>query len=148
MIFRNTVPVILCQFQQNITKPPPSLRKYRLPTYLKSENLFFSQMSKTSLKQYQINKGKQIELIRFTDRYWWQQTNLCPHQGMAGKPTYKYNLHKVKQCISNDIEVNPGPILESTNKKHLHVCTYNVQGMKDFKKLKRFFNFLHKQKFI
>jgi len=105
-------------------------------------------MSKTSLKQYQINKDKQIKLICFTNRYWWQQTNLCLNQGWAEKPTYKYNLHKVKQRISNDIEVNPGPILESTNKKHLHVCTYNVQGMKDFKKLKRFFNFLHKQKFI
>ncbi len=39
--------------------------------------------------------------------------------------------------ISNDIETNPGPNPYYVNKNNLFICTYNIRGCKDFKKLKR-----------
>ncbi len=59
--------------------------------------------------------------------------------------------HKYKLLTSNDIEQNPGPntninTLELENVKNQIIFTYNVQGCKDFKKLKRIMNFFNKQK--
>jgi len=72
---------------------------------------------------------------------------LCTFDSIKMKPTYRHNIHIIKMLISNDNEKNPGPQLDSVDKKHLHVCTYNIQGLREFKKLKRFMNFVHKQKF-
>jgi len=55
-----------------------------------------------------------------------------------------YNLAKRKLSLSNDVESNPGPFV---NAQHLTICSYNVNGIKDFKKLKRISNFLNKLPF-
>ena len=55
-----------------------------------------------------------------------------------------YNLAKRKLSLSNDVESNPGPLV---NAQHLTICSYNVNGIKDFKKLKRISNFLNKLPF-
>jgi len=52
------------------------------------------------------------------------------------------------QDLSGDIESNPGPDkLEIANKKNMFICSYNTQGLKEHKKLKRVINFFHKQQF-
>jgi len=61
----------------------------------------------------------------------------------------KYNHQKIKLTLANDIETNPGPErLEITNKNNMVISTYNTQGLKDFKKLKRTINFFQKQSFV
>jgi exonuclease III len=58
--------------------------------------------------------------------------------------------HNIKQrllMLSNDVELNPGPIKNYTNKNNLFVVTYNIRGCKDFKKLKRINNFFQKLDF-
>ncbi len=59
---------------------------------------------------------------------------------------------KLKTKLSNDIEENPGPgpnpnSIELINNKNQIIITYNVQGCKDYKKLKRITNFFNKQCF-
>ncbi len=55
-----------------------------------------------------------------------------------------YNISKRLILLSHDVELNPGP---NHNKQNLTICTYNVNGIKDFKKLKRVTNFLNKLPF-
>ena len=59
----------------------------------------------------------------------------------------QYNHSRKKLLLSNDVESNPGPKLETKNKDNHIVCTYNLQGCKDHKKLKRVSNFFNKQSF-
>jgi len=50
--------------------------------------------------------------------------------------------------LSGDIHPNPGPKSFHVHKKtNLVVMTYNIQGLKNFKKLKRFNNFVHRLQF-
>ncbi len=50
--------------------------------------------------------------------------------------------------LSGDVHLNPGPkTYHVQDKKNLVVLTYNVQGLKNFKKLKRLNNFLHRLPF-
>jgi len=51
-------------------------------------------------------------------------------------------------ALSGDVHSNPGPkTFHVHNKSNLVIMTYNVQGLKNFKKLKRVNNFLHKLPF-
>jgi len=58
------------------------------------------------------------------------------------KCSYHYNHHKLTLLLSNDVEKNPGP-----NKGNLNVATYNVQGCRDYKKLKRLCSQFQKRPF-
>jgi len=55
-----------------------------------------------------------------------------------------YNFHKLIIVLSNDVETNPGP---GNNSENLVVATYNVQGCRNIKKLKRLCNQFHKSPF-
>jgi len=55
---------------------------------------------------------------------------------------YNFNYFKWILVLSNDVESNPGP-----NVDNLNIATYNVQGCREFKKLKRVCNRLQKQPF-
>jgi exonuclease III len=66
------------------------------------------------------------------------------------RPIKFYSLIKI--ILSNDVETNPGPnsqswLLDTTNNKNLTIVTYNVQGCKEYSKLKRVINFFHRQRF-
>jgi len=58
------------------------------------------------------------------------------------KRNYIYNYHKLAIILSNDVERNPGP-----KGDNLNIATYNVQGCRDHKKLKRLCNRLQKAPF-
>jgi exonuclease III/flavodoxin len=51
--------------------------------------------------------------------------------------------------LSNDVEQNPGPIdaISCYDKQNLTICSYNVNGIKNFSKLKRVTTFLNKLPF-
>jgi len=55
---------------------------------------------------------------------------------------YNYDYFNLLLILSNDVESNPGP-----KEDNLNVATYNVQGCRDLKKLKRLCNRLHKAPF-
>jgi len=62
-----------------------------------------------------------------------------------------HNYAKIKILMSNDIEKNPGPYntigLETINPTNSVILSYNLQGCKDHKKLKRVINFFLRQPF-
>jgi exonuclease III len=71
-----------------------------------------------------------------------------PKPKKSNKTKNRYYQH-LKLLLSNDIEQNPGPQnnpLELQNPKNQVIFTYNLQGCKDFKKLKRVMNYFNKQK--
>jgi exonuclease III len=64
--------------------------------------------------------------------------------------TSQYNAIKRMITLLNDVETNPGPqfdLLETKNNHNLIIMSYNLQGCRDYRKLKRITNFIHRQKF-
>jgi len=57
------------------------------------------------------------------------------------KSSKNYNVSKRKIMLSHDVELNPGP--EPNAKSLFTICSYNVNGIKDFRKLKRVSHFLN-----
>ena len=71
-----------------------------------------------------------------------------PHYPLFVRYDVKNFLSKVKLLISNDVETNPGPeCIDVSNKSDLTICTYNVNGLKEHKKLKRLTHFINKLPF-
>ncbi len=68
-------------------------------------------------------------------------------------PQTEVEIKRHLLIISGDIETNPGPIGSNNfpnyvvDNKNLVVCTYNTQGLGNFKKMKRVFNKLNKLPF-
>jgi exonuclease III len=58
-------------------------------------------------------------------------------------------LSQIKISMSNDVEKNPGPnqLISCINKHNLTICSYNVNGIKNFAKMKRVTSFLNKLPF-
>jgi len=71
-------------------------------------------------------------------------TTFCS-QNPKLKIAANYNISKRKITLSHDVELNPGP--EKDFKNHFTICSYNVNGIKDFRKLKRVTHFLNKLPF-
>jgi len=61
---------------------------------------------------------------------------------------YSYDFCSLLLKLAGDVHPNPGPNTFSVHKKsNLVALTYNVQELKNFKKLKRLNNFFHKLPF-
>jgi len=61
-----------------------------------------------------------------------------------------HDTSTIRIIIANDIETNPGPNFFNENivdKRNMFVCTYNLQGCGNFKKLKRVTSLLNKLPF-
>ena len=55
-----------------------------------------------------------------------------------------YNYSRRVNTLSNDIETNPGPDpFQVLNKKNMVITSYNVRGLKDYKKMKRINSFFN-----
>jgi hypothetical protein len=80
----------------------------------------------------------------------FSETNLTRQNQNINQFNHSYCKQRI--LISNDVETNPGPnkinnqLLEQTSQESHIIFSYNVQGCKDYKKLKRLINFFHRQK--
>jgi hypothetical protein len=116
-----------------------------------------SKISRHRLNRWSNNKSKNNKLSNFKSKYTrnknFQLRNELNHGNYKFRSKInEYNYHKLQIILSNDVEENPGPrsaidtLLEIKNIENHIVLSYNIQGGKDYKKLKRIMNFFLKQK--
>jgi len=88
---------------------------------------------------------------RQRDKSTYNNCNVCcfaPVQGSLFLVLNEYSCRLRLIALSGDVHPNPGPKSFHVHKKtNLVIMTYNVQGLKNFKKMKRVNNFLHKLNF-
>jgi exonuclease III len=115
-----------------------------------SEPLFIGHKSTKPLK----GKGNKGKATNITESNKYSESNKqqsCLSDNIRTNNKNLHNFIQIKILRSNDIETNPGPYnnigLETTNPSNLIILSYNLQGCKDHKKLKRVINFFLRQPF-